>query len=475
MGHDGVLRILAELDDRGFGVGVNRIGSSISRAMRTLTSVIRTVRTLTSLAAIFFGVSLINNLVKAVGQTSVFGKKLGEIQNMFGAVRGAAIAAFAPLLAIAAPYIKIVTDWLVKMLNILAQVLAALAGQTTYMQYISGGAESAAGAAGDLADNTAKAGKAAKGALAAFDQLNVLQQESAKASGGGGGASGMLFELAPVEAQWIDLAGKVKEVWRQLVEDIKERWNSFMLLFSPEFWQAIWLSLTGFAANVILSVQNIFGILALWFKTNVINPVVLWWTNGMSEMKAWAAKTVLDLQNAWAGIQTWWKKYVTDPLKAGWDTTMTGMKDTARNIFNAIIGFVNGLVRAIAAGLNAIIRGLNAIKITIPAWVPIFGGSSWSTNIPTVAAPQIPMLANGAVIPPNAAFAAVLGDQRSGRNLEAPEGLIRQIMREELGKIQADVSITFDGTMAAFVRELKPRIDKESVRIGNNLAVGENA
>lgn len=41
--------------------------------------------------------------------------------------------------------------------------------------------------------------------------------------------------------------------------------------------------------------------------------------------------------------------------------------------------------------------------------------------------------AEGAVIPPNREFMAVFGDQRSGTNIEAPESLIRQIVREEAG------------------------------------------
>ena len=45
----------------------------------------------------------------------------------------------------------------------------------------------------------------------------------------------------------------------------------------------------------------------------------------------------------------------------------------------------------------------------------------------------MPRLATGAVIPPRQEFMAVLGDQKNGRNLEAPEGLIRQIVREESG------------------------------------------
>lgn len=50
-----------------------------------------------------------------------------------------------------------------------------------------------------------------------------------------------------------------------------------------------------------------------------------------------------------------------------------------------------------------------------------------------VSAANVPYLASGAVIPPNAPFTAVLGDQRNGTNLEAPEDLIRKIVREESG------------------------------------------
>lgn len=46
---------------------------------------------------------------------------------------------------------------------------------------------------------------------------------------------------------------------------------------------------------------------------------------------------------------------------------------------------------------------------------------------------DIPYLAEGAVIPPHAPFYAVLGDQQNGMNLEAPESLLRQIVREESG------------------------------------------
>ena len=83
----------------------------------------------------------------------------------------------------------------------------------------------------------------------------------------------------------------------------------------------------------------------------------------------------------------------------------------------------------------------------------------------------IPQLATGAVIPPNRRFTAVLGDQRYGMNLEAPEGLIRKIVREESGGGGSTV-IRFSGSLAQLARVLKPEIEREGVRAGTPLAGG---
>jgi len=109
-----------------------------------------------------------------------------------------------------------------------------------------------------------------------------------------------------------------------------------------------------------------------------------------------------------------------------------------------------------------LIDGANAFGSTVPGWVAI----------PTVQAPQIPYLATGAVIPPNSQFLAVLGDQRSGNNIEAPEGLIRQIIREEMSTIQGNFTFGFEGTLAALVREMRPYVVREDVRIGSSLVGG---
>lgn len=93
-----------------------------------------------------------------------------------------------------------------------------------------------------------------------------------------------------------------------------------------------------------------------------------------------------------------------------------------------------------------------------------------SGNYPGFSPQSIPQLATGAVIPPNRRFMAVLGDQRNGTNLEAPEGLIRQIVREESGG--GSTVIRFSGSLAQLARVLKPEIDRETARAGAPLVGG---
>lgn len=64
---------------------------------------------------------------------------------------------------------------------------------------------------------------------------------------------------------------------------------------------------------------------------------------------------------------------------------------------------------------------------------------------------KLPGLATGAVIPPNAPFAAVLGDQKHGTNIEAPLDTIKQAFREVVGN-------GFGGGQYAFSAQINRRV-----------------
>lgn len=102
-----------------------------------------------------------------------------------------------------------------------------------------------------------------------------------------------------------------------------------------------------------------------------------------------------------------------------------------KGVYNNIAGYINAILEIVTNGINSIIDAANTLSFEVPEWVPAIGGQTFGFELERISAPQIPYLAKGAVIPPNAPFMAVLGDQKHGNNIEAPEDLIRRIVREE--------------------------------------------
>nr|DAP55201.1 MAG TPA: minor tail protein [Caudoviricetes sp.] len=113
---------------------------------------------------------------------------------------------------------------------------------------------------------------------------------------------------------------------------------------------------------------------------------------------------------------------------------LNGLKKMVKGALNAVLTIVGSVVNLIIRGLNWLIDKINSISFSVPDWVPGIGGKSWSANIPHASEWGIPQLAQGAVIPPNREFLAVLGDQKSGTNIEAPLETIVQAFRQALAE-----------------------------------------
>lgn len=123
--------------------------------------------------------------------------------------------------------------------------------------------------------------------------------------------------------------------------------------------------------------------------------------------------------------------FISGVFTGDWKKAWDGVKEIFAGVWNGIVSLLEGAANLIVRGVNWLISQLNKISFSIPDWVPAVGGKSFGINIPQLSEVTLPRLATGAVIPPNREFMAVLGDQTSGNNIEAPESLIRQIVREE--------------------------------------------
>lgn len=99
-----------------------------------------------------------------------------------------------------------------------------------------------------------------------------------------------------------------------------------------------------------------------------------------------------------------------------------------RSQMNSVISIVNSAISSINYSISGIESAMNFGPWEIPT---AFGSRIIGFHATFPRVPHVPYLASGAVIPPNKEFMAVLGDQRHGTNIEAPESLIRRIVREE--------------------------------------------
>lgn len=138
-----------------------------------------------------------------------------------------------------------------------------------------------------------------------------------------------------------------------------------------------------------------------------------------------------NLKQTFSGLVT----FLDGLINLDIDKMLSGLKGMVSGALNTVLTIVGSVINLIIRGLNWLIEKINSISISIPSWVPEIGGMSWGPNIPLINEWQIPQLAQGAVIPPNRKFLAVLGDQRSGNNYEVPDAKLRQLLREELSAL----------------------------------------
>lgn len=137
-----------------------------------------------------------------------------------------------------------------------------------------------------------------------------------------------------------------------------------------------------------------------------------------------------------------------EPMKTGLDNAATSAEDlgTTTEDMASAVGTATSQVESDTSHMaTSFITELNSMISKIVEFSGAFGSLSnmklgyYGTTMRQWNSPEyvpyrsIPRMARGGVIPPNKEFLAVFGDQRSGNNIETPEALMRQIVREESG------------------------------------------
>ena len=173
--------------------------------------------------------------------------------------------------------------------------------------------------------------------------------------------------------------------------------------------------------------QNILGAKD---KLSALGSVLSTITMAFTGMGTQAGRTWQSIAALFGSAAMWFTGNVLAPMNSG-----------TKGAVNAFVALINGAMKGVSSAFNAVSKFLNRIFIKVPDWVPVLGGKSFGFKIPSFTAPTIPKLAQGAVLPANKPFLAMVGDQKHGTNIEAPLTTIQEavalVLDDQIGAITA--------------------------------------
>lgn len=144
-------------------------------------------------------------------------------------------------------------------------------------------------------------------------------------------------------------------------------------------------TLIGNAIQTILPViENIVMVLVNVVAT-VAPPIIA----AVSQIFANISNVVTSVQGIFDGLI----QFITGVFTGNWASAWEGVKSIFSNAFSALVELCKVPINAVIGVINGAVKGINSIlgKVTtIPDWVPVVGGQSFSMQLPT-----IPMLAKG--------------------------------------------------------------------------------
>jgi len=235
-----------------------------------------------------------------------------------------------------------------------------------------------------------------------------------------------------------------------LKQGIEDAWNAAKTWFDDkviaplkEWFSEAWEDIKGFASDAWTKIEEIWTTSSTWFNDNVTEPIKTFFSEAWDAISGKVTGVWDDIKLAWQDASTWFDDTIWTPIstKAGeiWDTIKSGAINIGVNIANGIVSAVNGVIGFINTMIDGLESAINSL-INLVNRLPLI-------NIPNIDLPNIglldeipqqtltiPALATGTVIPANAPFAAILGDQRSGTNIEAPLKTIEQAVDNVLAR-----------------------------------------
>lgn len=306
--------------------------------------------------------------------------------------------------------------------------------------------------------------------------------------------------MTSISASWETHGGALLDGFVKFRDWARELWGSIWAIIEPivanigekvtwlweEHLKPLWDRLVEAFMSIgenLMILWNGFLAPLLDFILNTIGPVVIAVINTIVDVLFVVFGVVADviggILTALDGVIQFIAGVFTGDWKRAWDGVgkiLIGVWDVIwgaiRGVINLVISAINLLIKAIWGVIAGIINGIGSIAKQIGKLV----GKTWGWHVPAQPA-GIPLLAQGAVLPANRPFLAVVGDQKNGTNIEAPLSTIKQavaeVLQEENGGGDRPVYITIKvGSDTLGVAALKSinQLTRQTGRLELNLA-----
>lgn len=392
--------------------------------------------------------NLRNNMISLLKTNSSFSNDLNQI-------RANLMTAFAPIYNACLPAINSLMNALSKLTGTIAKFVSSLFGKSLK------DAKNEASGLSKALKKVKNSGKEASGSLASFDKLEVIGNDNAS-----GNSDDINYDNEITYSQKIlDILNAVKN----FVIQNKELIIGFLYGLAAGI-IAVKLGMDGIKAlafgtmlaGVVTLIQGIMqfiqdpswdnfavilqglslilaGVAIAMLAVNAANPVawILLAIAALTTLGALIIKHWDDTKAILEKVGDWIYDHVIKPIKDKFQSMISFFK----NLISKIVGLfktlgtkvgnvigsafkivINGVLKSIEDILNFPVKSINKL-IDVINKVP-------GINIGTLPTFNLPRLAKGAVIPARHEFAAILGDQKHGTNIEAPLETIKQANRE---------------------------------------------
>ena len=155
-----------------------------------------------------------------------------------------------------------------------------------------------------------------------------------------------------------------------------------------------WEKITEIFSGIVDWFKDIFEKLKMW-AVSVYTKIIAWFKSIFEGLRNWALGIYIkitgffqDIWNSITGVFSKIGEFFSNVFRNAVDGVkgaFNGIKQWFSNLWQGIWNVIKTPINWIIDGINAVIGGLNSLKVDVPDWVPFVGGQTWGVNIPKIA------------------------------------------------------------------------------------------